>query len=135
MSSSYKRDDKQFRAQIAKLADAGLNLHVGANCSIPRARPCNECTEETSLCSPVSKFTPEFQRCLDAINNAKTHAEVETAQQAALTQIRAEFLAPKPKGKLPEFFAGLIAWGIAGVSFVLAIKVIAFVLVKLWGIL
>jgi hypothetical protein len=54
MSSSYKRDDKKFRAQIAALADAGLNLHVGANCSIQRARPCNECTI-TGLLEPQAQ--------------------------------------------------------------------------------
>jgi hypothetical protein len=72
MSSNYKRDDKQFRAQIAKLADSGLNLHVGANCSIHRAT-----------------------------NNAPKQT---------------------PKGKLPEFVAGLIAYASLGACVLFLIK-------------
>lgn len=35
MASAYKRDDAEFRARIAKLADAGLHL----DCTHPRPEP------------------------------------------------------------------------------------------------
>lgn len=47
--SKYKRDDKEFKAQVAALADSGLKLHVGANCSLFRARPCNECGQPANI--------------------------------------------------------------------------------------
>lgn len=106
MSSSYKRDDKEFRARIAKLADEGLHL----------AQPGSPAYAQ-------AQFTPEFQRHLDRINNAKTHTEVYEAQAAALNysfnQFRVKYESPKqtPKGRLPELLAGLIWWSpvIAGV--------------------
>ena len=128
MSSSYKRDDKQFREHVARLADNGLNLHVGANCSIHRASPCNECSEAKA------QFTPEFQLHLDRINNAKTHAEVEAAVNGAMEQIRTEWNAPKqtPKGKLPEFVVGLIAYAALGACVLFLIK---WVILPLLGVL
>ena len=57
--SKYRRDDKAFREQVAKLADAGLVLgsfkkedypaHMGQACSLYRARPCSECAEPANF--------------------------------------------------------------------------------------
>jgi len=51
--SKYRCDDKAFRTQITKLADAGLTFPtasaklpeypLGTACSLYRARPCSEC--------------------------------------------------------------------------------------------
>lgn len=100
--SRYVRDDKQFRAHIANLADAGLHL----------AQP-------GSPAHAKAQYTPEFQRQLDRINNAKTHSEVAAGVEGALDQIRAEYNMPKmPKrSRLAEFAAGIVWWSpvIAGV--------------------
>ena len=57
--AKYRRDDKTFREQITKLADAGLVLgsfkkedypaHIGQACSLYRVRPCSECAEPANF--------------------------------------------------------------------------------------
>ena len=79
--SRYVRDDKTFREQIAKLADAGLKFPTatGQACSLYRARPCSECAEPANF-----NGVPAYVRTIEPLEIA-------------------------PKGKLPEFVAGAIA--------------------------
>ena len=61
--SKYKRDDAEFRARIAELADAGLRfpsarakLHFdGQHCSLWRERPCNECAQPANVIEPPTR--------------------------------------------------------------------------------
>jgi len=84
--SKYRCDDKAFRTQITKLADAGLTFPtasaklpeypLGTACSLYRARPCSECAEPAN-------FNGVPARTCARLNRWKSH--------------------------LPEFVAGAIA--------------------------
>lgn len=84
--SKYKRDDKTFRAQIAKLADAGLTFPTAP-------------TNFNGVPAYVTVHEPQYEIA--------------------------------PKGKLPEFVAGLIAGVIIVAGGWLAFKA----LVLIWSVI
>ena len=84
--SKYIRDDKQFREQVAKLADAGLRLDR----SIKTARE--------AMVAPLEAHG--FSKKDYPANFNGVPAYVRTIEPLEIA----------PKGKLPEFIAGLVWW-------------------------
>ena len=82
----YVRDDKQFRAHIARLADAGLRLDR----SIKTARE--------AMVAPLEAHG--FSKKDYPANFNGVPAYVRTIEPLEIA----------PKGKLPEFIAGLVWW-------------------------
>jgi hypothetical protein len=128
--SKYKRDDEKFREQIAALATAGLVL--GDNtCSLYRARPCNECSPVVEVPMPdMSEMYGSTKENLKAhgfsMKDYPTNFNGVPAYMRVIEPTRPT-LEIAPKGKLPEFVAGLIAGGIIVAIGLLAFKALVFI--------
>jgi len=142
--SKYRRDDKQFREQINKLADSGLkfptapfidemehkmigepgSLTVGTACSLYRARPCSECVEVNTI--DLSKMVGETRATLEAHGFSTKDYPVNFNDVPAYARV-VEPARPvyeiAPKGKLPEFVAGIVTGAalLAGLTFLVKI--------------
>lgn len=113
--SRYVRDDKEFREKIRSLAGVGLRfptnpdpIVTGPLASIDMSKMRGESLRNLR----AQGFTPDFQRELDRITNAKSAEEVAAAVNGALDQMRVEYNMPKTPRKLSvsACFAGLVWW-------------------------
>jgi hypothetical protein len=120
--SRYVRDDKKFREQIAALANAGLTLG-DPTCSFYRARPCNECA------------VPDMQELRGETRASLQAAGFKVDDYPKAGHCPAGLPQQKPKGKLPEFAAGVVAAAITMGGGLLLLKLLGWVLALLWSVL